>query len=51
MFNPVNPIVHFWLQYAVCCVEKIVLACRFHMSAERVGQGEVGGVTRRVVFI
>ena len=39
MFNPVNPIVHFWLQYAVYCIEKIVLACRFHVSRK----GGAGG--------
>ena len=49
-FNPLNPIVHFWLHHTAHCMEKIVSA-RLRMgsaSAERVGQGEVGEVTRRV---
>ena len=50
-FNPLNPIVHFWLHHTAHCAEKIVSA---HLrtgsaSAERVGQGEVGGVTGRVL--
>ena len=49
--NPLNPIVHFWLHHTAHCAEKIVSA---HLragsaSAERVGQGEVGGVTCRVL--
>ena len=39
---------HFWLHHTVHCVEKTVSA-RLRAgsaSAERVGQGEVGGVTR-----
>ena len=34
-----NPIVHFWLHHTAHCGS---------VRAERVGQGEVGGVTRRV---
>ena len=43
--NPLNPIVHFWLHHTAHCAEKIVSA-RLRAgsaSAERVGQGEVGG--------
>ena len=48
--HPLNPIVHFWLHHIGHCPEKIVsahYACG-SASAERVGQGEVGGVTCRV---
>ena len=51
LFNPLNPIVHFWLHHTAHCAEKIVSA-RLRAgsaSAERVGQGEVGGVTGRVL--
>ena len=56
LFNPLNPIVHFWLHHTAHCAEKIVSA-RLRAgsaSAERVGQGEVGqgevgGVNGRVV--
>ena len=49
-FNPSNPIVHFWLHHTALCAEKIVSAryARGSALAERVGQGEVGGVTHRV---
>ena len=49
--NPLNPIVHFWLHHTAHCAEKIVSAClrAGSASAERVGQGEVGGVTGRVL--
>ena len=42
---------HFWLYHNAHCVEKIVSARWWPGSAlaERVGQGEVGGVTRRVL--
>ena len=49
--NPLNPIVHFWLHHTAHCAEKIVSA-RLRAgsaSAERVGQGEVGRVTGRVL--
>ena len=49
--NPLNPIVHFWLDHTAHCAEKIVSA-RLRtgsVSAERVGEGEVGGVTGRVL--
>ena len=49
--NPLNPIVHFWLHHTAHCAEKIVSA-RLRAgsaSAERVGQGEVGGVTGGVL--
>ena len=49
--NPLNPIVHFWLHHTAHCAEKIVSA-RLRAgsaSAERVGQGEVGGVTSRLL--
>ena len=36
LINPLNPIVHFWLHNTAHC-------------AEKVGQGEVGAVTRRVL--
>ena len=42
---------HFWLHHTAHCAEKIVSA-RWRAdsaSAERVGHGEVGGVTRRVL--
>ena len=42
---------HFWLHHTAHCAEKIVSA-RLRAgsaSAERVGQGEVGGVTGRVL--
>ena len=44
------PIVHFWLHHTAHCAEKIVSARYMHgsASAERVGQGEVGGFTCRV---
>ena len=47
--SPLNPIVHFWLHHTVHCA-KIISACLHAGSAlaERVGQGEVGGITRRV---
>ena len=50
-FNPLNPIVHFWLHHTVHCAEKMVSArlCVGSVSAERMGQGEVGGVFRRVL--
>ena len=43
--------VHFWLHHTVYCTEKIVSAhlCAGSASAERVGQGKVGGVIRRVL--
>ena len=44
-------VVHFWLHHTAHCAEKIVSA-RLRAgsaSAERVGQGEVGGVTGRVL--
>ena len=49
--NPLNPTVHFWLHHTAHCAEKIVSAClrAGSASAERVGQGEVGGVTSRVL--
>ena len=43
--NPLNPIVRFWLHHTAHCAEKIV-SVRLRAgsaSAERVGQGEVGG--------
>ena len=40
-FNPLNPIVHFWLHHTALHAGSV--------SAERVGQGEVGGVTGRVL--
>ena len=40
LINPLNPIVHFWLHHTVHCAEKVV---------SRVEQGEVGGVTSRVL--
>jgi len=51
--NMLNPIVHFWLHvyHTAHCAEKIVSA-RLRAgsaSAERVGQGEVGGVIHRVL--
>ena len=41
---------HFCLHHTVHCAEKIVSAhlCTDSALAERVGQGKVGGVTRRV---
>ena len=51
--NPLNPIVHFWLHHTAHCAEKIVSA-RLRAgsaSAERVGQGEVGGVTGRSTIL
>ena len=49
--NPLNPVVHSWLRHNVQCTEKIVSACLHtgSASAERVEQGEVGGVIRRVL--
>ena len=49
--NPLNPIVHFWLHHTAHCAEKIVSTCLHAGSAlaERVGQGEMGGVTGRVL--
>ena len=46
--QPFN-LVHFWLHHTVHCVEKIVSAClrADSVSAGMVGQGEVGGVTRK----
>ena len=49
--NPLNPIVHFWLHHTAHYAEQIVSA-RLRAgsaSAERVGQGELGGVTGRVL--
>ena len=49
--NPLNPIVHFGLHHTAHCAEKIVSA-HLHagsVSAERVGQVEVGGVIGRVL--
>ena len=45
--NPLKPIVHFWLHHTAHCTEKIVSASlrAGSASAERVGQGEVSGVT------
>ena len=37
--NPLNHIVHFWLNHTAHCAGSV--------SAERVGQGKVAGVTRR----
>ena len=45
------PIVHFWLHHTAHCAEKIVsVRCMGCASAERVGQGEVGGVIQRVML-
>ena len=46
VFNPLNPIVHYWLHHTAHCAEKIVSArlCAGSASAER-----VGGVIRRVL--
>ena len=46
-----NPIVHFWLHHTAHCAERIVSARLRTGSAlaERVGQGEMGGVTCRVL--
>ena len=41
IFNPLYPIVHFGLHHTADCAEKKVSA-----SAERVRQGQVGGVTQ-----
>ena len=51
LLNPLNPIVHFWLHHTAHCAEKIVSARLRAGSApaEMVGQGEVGGVTGRVL--
>ena len=44
------PIVHFWLHHTAHCAEKIVsVRCMGCASAERVEQGEVGGVIHRVM--
>ena len=46
--NPLNPIVHFWLHHTAHCAEKMV-SVRLHAGsalAKKVGQGEVGGITR-----
>ena len=42
---------HFWLHYTAHCAEKIVSArlCVGSALAEGVEQGEMGGVTRRVL--
>ena len=50
LINPLNLIVHFWLHHTAHCTEKIASACLHtgSVSAERVGQGKVAGVTRRV---
>ena len=48
-----NPIVLFWLHHTVHCTEKIVF-CTLRTGstlAERVGQGEVGGVNCRVTLL
>ena len=44
-------IVHVWLYHTAHCAEKIVATCLCvgSESAVKVGQGEVGEVTRRVV--
>ena len=42
------PIVDFWLYHNEHCTEKIVFTVG-SVSAERVGQGEVGVVTRMVL--
>ena len=46
-----NPIVQFWLHHTAHCAEKIVYACKHagSVSAQKIGQGEVGGVTRKVL--
>ena len=47
VINSLNPIAHFWLHHGA---EKMV-SVRLHVGsllAEKMGQGEVGGVTRRV---
>ena len=43
---------HFWLHHTAHCAETIVSAHWYtgSVSAERVGQGEVGGVTHRVTY-
>ena len=51
IMSVLNPTVHFWLHHTAHCAEKIISA---HLRtgsalAERVGQGEVGGVTHRVL--
>ena len=52
-YNPLNPIVHFWLHHMAHCTETIVSAfwCVGSVLAEteRVGQREVGGVTCRML--
>ena len=52
LINPLNPVVHFWLCHTAHCAEKLVSAslCTGSASAERVEQGEVGGVIRRVLY-
>ena len=48
--NPLNPIVHFWLHHTA--QKRYIVSVRLHAgsaSAERVGQGELGGVTHRVL--
>ena len=49
IFYPLNPIVHFWLHHTAHCAlhRKDNCACG-SVSAERVGEGEVGVVTHRV---
>ena len=46
--NPLNPAVHFWLHHTAHCAVKIVSVCLCmgSVSAERVGQVEMGGVGR-----
>ena len=49
-FNPLNPIVHFWLHHTAHCAEKIVsarYACWFCVSRKG-GTGGGGWVIRRV---
>jgi len=51
LLHSLNPIVHFWLHHNAHCTEKIVSAHLRASSAlaEKVGQGEVGGLTGRVL--
>ena len=46
-----NPIVHFWLHRIVTVQKRVVSVCLCtdSVSAERVVQGKVGGVTGRVL--
>ena len=50
--SPLIPIVHFWLHHTAHCAKKIVSVrlCVGSASAERVGQGEVGGLIHRVTW-